>query len=57
MLGVTWKSLWLLNAELPHPDFALQVLYCPVFRFSVRRRSEQLKTAQSSRPTLLFTRL
>ncbi len=26
-LGVSWKSLWQLNPDLPHPDFSLQVLY------------------------------
>jgi hypothetical protein len=25
-LGVSWKSLWQLNPDLPHPDYALQVL-------------------------------
>jgi hypothetical protein len=28
-LGVSWRPLWLLNPDLPHPDFSLQVLLPP----------------------------
>jgi hypothetical protein len=46
MLGVSWQSLWQLNADLPHPDFSLQArapssmlccavlsIYCGIFLF------------------------